>query len=51
MRREKPITFEVDIDSGKFFNYLWKRFKKYKGSQQEFYFRHVNPFKLLKKND
>ncbi len=32
--------------SDKKFQILWQRFKNWKGSQQDFYFKFVNPFGL-----
>lgn len=43
IRREK---YEVEIPGEKF-DELWEKFKQWKGSQEEFYFIFVNPFKLL----
>ena len=43
IRREK---YEIEIPEEKF-DELWEKFKQWEGSQEEFYFIFVNPFKLL----
>lgn len=45
--RERGVNmiYSVELDDFEF-NRLWDKFKSWKGSQEDFYFRHVNPMKI-----
>ncbi len=44
--RDKQI-YSIKLTKSKF-DLLWKELRKFKGSQEEFYFKHINPMAIKK---